>query len=545
MICNKRLKDPIYGYIDIPADYMKNIIDTAPFQRLRRIIQTSYSPLYASSSHNRFIHSLGVYYLGKIASSTLIYEATNKAIHEELDINLDSLGNLFLLACLLHDVGHAPFSHTGEKYFLDNLSTNGKYKLLHDTLCELVGSEEFNLNIPKEDSKSAAPHEVMSAIIGLRQFKSFFRSSEDREFFTRCITGYKYSETSSEKSLRNCFIVLLNSKVIDVDRLDYLIRDAFYTGFSTINIDYERLLTSLTLVKIATDDGSKYELGYYKGAISVIENVVYAHDAERKWIQTHPVILYDTYIIQHIISKLNEKFEGKNIKLFSEKSLGENGQLLDDNFTISLLCDDDIISLMKGMGSDSLSKEYFDRRSRRHPVWKSESEYRAFFLGIVGSGKLLSEIEAALRDTEKYLRQQSADWVINDTIINKVKSEIAAIEEDNTTPRKTVDIQLTTKGRILKLMESLQEYAVSLKMSCDYVILEASQFSSGFNRPDFSDINIVFQSAVSVRKFSEIVTSLSGRDKPRASFFYLYYKQISDVDVKKEELCKTLFKAFI
>ena len=59
----KRIKDPIYGYIQIPARYMTEIVDTANFQRLRRIIQTSYSPIYSSAVHNRFGHSIGVYYL--------------------------------------------------------------------------------------------------------------------------------------------------------------------------------------------------------------------------------------------------------------------------------------------------------------------------------------------------------------------------------------------------------------------------------------------------------------------------------------------------
>lgn len=62
----KRLKDPIYGYIQIPMTYMSGIVDSATFQRLRRIIQTSYSPLYSSAVHNRFVHSLGVYHLGTI-----------------------------------------------------------------------------------------------------------------------------------------------------------------------------------------------------------------------------------------------------------------------------------------------------------------------------------------------------------------------------------------------------------------------------------------------------------------------------------------------
>lgn len=67
----KRLKDPIYGYIQIPMNYMTGIVDSATFQRLRRIIQTSYSPLYSSAVHNRFVHSLGVYHLGAIAAQSL------------------------------------------------------------------------------------------------------------------------------------------------------------------------------------------------------------------------------------------------------------------------------------------------------------------------------------------------------------------------------------------------------------------------------------------------------------------------------------------
>ena len=74
----KRIKDPIYGYIQIPVKYMTDIVDTAAFQRLRRILQTSYSPLYSSAVHNRFVHSMGVYYLGELAVKQLINEINKK-----------------------------------------------------------------------------------------------------------------------------------------------------------------------------------------------------------------------------------------------------------------------------------------------------------------------------------------------------------------------------------------------------------------------------------------------------------------------------------
>lgn len=70
------------------------------------MIQTSYSPLYSSAVHNRFVHSMGVYYLGELTVDQLVKEVRKK-INTSLD--LENIGELFKLACLLHDVGHALF----------------------------------------------------------------------------------------------------------------------------------------------------------------------------------------------------------------------------------------------------------------------------------------------------------------------------------------------------------------------------------------------------------------------------------------------------
>lgn len=68
----KRFKDPIYGYIEIEDELITKIIDTAAFQRLRDVVQTSYAPLYSSAVHNRFVHSLGVYYLGRMVAEVFL-----------------------------------------------------------------------------------------------------------------------------------------------------------------------------------------------------------------------------------------------------------------------------------------------------------------------------------------------------------------------------------------------------------------------------------------------------------------------------------------
>lgn len=128
--------------------------------------------------------------------------------------------------------------HTGECFYKDEAFHSIQ---LHTRIAELVGEEDFKADIINRESKSASPHELMSVIVGLNTFGSLIDTPEDKEFFARYITGYQYKGDSKVNQVKNCFISMLNSKVIDVDRLDYLIRDAYITGYETVNIDYQRI----------------------------------------------------------------------------------------------------------------------------------------------------------------------------------------------------------------------------------------------------------------------------------------------------------------
>ena len=79
----KAIKDPVYGYVEVPVGIVKSIINTPVFQRLRRIAQTSYEPLYPSATHNRFVHSLGVYFLGRIVTSCIRDESFGMLFKEQ------------------------------------------------------------------------------------------------------------------------------------------------------------------------------------------------------------------------------------------------------------------------------------------------------------------------------------------------------------------------------------------------------------------------------------------------------------------------------
>lgn len=546
----KSLKDPIYGYITIDEKIMHDVVDTPTFQRLRNIVQTSYAPLYSAAVHNRFIHSLGVYYLGKIA-----YKAVDRSIQQNQEIkrpkDFTRYGEIFLLACLLHDVGHAPFSHTGEEYYL-NLQEKGnkRYTELHNMLIEAVDDKQFGADVRNREAgfEPAKPHEIMSAIVALKQFPGLFKNKKERSFFARCITGYCYSKLSQNQDIWNCFIQLLNSDVIDVDKLDYLIRDAYITGFDTVQIDYTRLLGALCLWK-DEETIDFWKLVFHKSALSVIQNVVFAHDAERQWIQNHPVVLYEGYILNHAIAQVNQHFSRANHRLFSLDTLTEEGNQLDEHIHISLLADDDLVYLMKNVCSDETTKEYFNRQNRRHPAWKSEAEYRSLFYCRNGEQSRITDcIEKEIDDLSKYVMNITGKDTIDRSTIDACNKQITDLKEKLKTAKKG------EKRQIEPLLKEAQNHLDWLKCMCDVttqsgldfdlLILKASQFNSGFMKKEFSQLPILFPDNGHTYKFDDVVNTMNAEQTEKSKFFYLFYRRKENGDEKRLMDVNALVKGF-
>ena len=507
---NKRFKDPIYGYIEIDEKLITQVVDSASFQRLRDVMQTSYSPLYASAVHNRFVHSIGVYHLGCIASKAFRDNNLCSIIPD-----IEQYINIFELACLLHDVGHAPFSHTGEKYFL----TKGERGVLHARLVELTEDAVLDEEI-KKNAYKAAPHELMSAIVAIEAFPQLIPVTM-RSFFARCITGYKYEkEMDGAKSILNCLIESLNSQVIDVDRLDYLIRDSYMTGFDTVKIDYIRLLDS---IRIVPDEFGLYKICYYKTAVSVIENAVYAHDAERKWIQNHPIVLYEIYLLNNIFEQIMRHIFHTEVLL--SKYLSHKGEKIENYGTVRLMGDSDILYLMKNLEDSSFTDEYYGRRYRKHPIWKSEAEFQAIFLG---QERQLLTIEAEINSLVTHLRSLGMPFIINDRALTECKKdldehELLLSKTSDAVEKKKLEISIVTRQQHVRFMQIWENFAKEVDVEFEFLIIHADQFNSNFRKQELGNLKIMLPELHTPCKFEDISNVLKAQKSKGDKFFFVYY----------------------
>lgn len=226
MIKSNKLKifnDPIYGFIRIPSSLIFNLIADPYFQRLRRISQMGLSYLvYPGAHHTRFHHALG--------SMSLMQEAIQVLRFKEVEITNEEEEGL-LVAILLHDIGHGPFSHAMEHSIVENIS-----------------------------------HEDISLLF-MQELNKRFNGS-----LTLAIEIFK-------GNYPKVFLNQLVSSQLDMDRLDYLKRDSFYTGVAEGGINAERLITMLNVVdnKLVVEEKGIYSVEKFLMARRFMYWQVYLH----------------------------------------------------------------------------------------------------------------------------------------------------------------------------------------------------------------------------------------------------------------------------
>ena len=559
-MADKSFKDPVYGYIGVPSDLVRSVVDTQAFQRLRHIIQTSYEPLYPPATHNRFVHSLGVYHLGDFVARTVETESfagLEELIGERTEVYKRYL-EVYRLACLLHDVGHAPFSHTGEEFYV-SASENGQPRSLHKRIAGLLKDRSFAEEYKKND-EVAAPHELMSVVIGLVTYKNLFKSDAEREFFARAITGYELPANGNnadgvDNSYLNCLISLLHSLTIDVDRLDYLIRDAFATGFKTVSVDYQRLLGGVRIRLV--DD--KCVLAFTKSAVSVLENVIYAHDAEKKWVQKHPAINYEMHLLNRAFVAVNEKYakklRGKTI--FCEAALMNRGVKLPKSGGLRLryLCDDDLLFLMKNVDDDS-ARKYLSRDERYLPLWKSEAEFCALFskTSWADNNSTVEDLRRLKYVFEALMKILMKNGIaeVNDKTVEKLTKDAedarkrCAPDTDKTKQILANACIYGQKNLLCEFVKMLKSFARRHKTPFHFQIFEGKVFTSGFATDKLPNLLVELGVSGGMVEFGKITNVLASRnaDLPAKVYYLFGERWRGDKYLLSRELIKIL-KDFI
>lgn len=250
--------DTIHGAICI-EDYLVDLLDRPPMQRLRWIKQLGTSEmLYPTGSHSRFEHSLGTYSIAKqMLSSLKRMNAFNAKKDEEKNV---------LAAALLHDIGHICFSHTGE-LFLRYCSRMGD---LIDGLREKVSIHEY---IGYKIMDCSYMKEVITFI------NHQYGTGLDKDKIRAMIIG-KY--TNCERQ----FLADIVHGPIDADRTDYLLRDAYNVGFPHM-VDVQRLLNTLTIVKVEEEEGLFWRLGIEEKGWRAVKSLFLARNRLRPTLYEH------------------------------------------------------------------------------------------------------------------------------------------------------------------------------------------------------------------------------------------------------------------
>ncbi|MEP3209869.1 MAG: HD domain-containing protein [Maribacter sp.] len=219
----KIFNDPIYGFIRIPNTLIFDLIAHPYFQRLRRISQMGLSYLvYPGAHHTRFHHALGSMYLMQKAIQVLRFK--------DVDISKEEEEGL-LCAILLHDIGHGPFSHAMENSIVEGV---------HHEHISLLFMEELNQRFNGSLTVAIA----------------IFQGKHPKKFLNQLV-----------------------SSQLDMDRMDYLKRDSFYTGVAEGNVNAERLITMLTVVNgaLVVEEKGTYSVEKFLMARRFMYWQVYLH----------------------------------------------------------------------------------------------------------------------------------------------------------------------------------------------------------------------------------------------------------------------------
>ena len=284
------MNDPIYGLISIPSTLIFDIIEHPYFQRLRRVTQMGLSNLvYPGANHTRFHHAIGCMHLMQKAIQVL--QSKNVQVSEEET-------TAACVAILLHDIGHGAFSHA-----LEHSIVNG------------IAHEEISLK---------------------------FMQALNKEFEGKLSLAIQIFEGKYHRK----FLCQLISSQLDIDRLDYLKRDSFYTGVAEGNISSDRLITMMNVVndELVIEQKGIYSVEKFIIARRLMYWQVYLH---KTGLVAESILVNVLKRAKELASKGTELFASRALKYFLYNTISKENFTENTLETFSKLDDYDVLSAIK------------------------------------------------------------------------------------------------------------------------------------------------------------------------------------------------------
>ena len=247
------IRDPIHGPLII-LDEERPLIKGAFFSRLRNIKQLGFSEyIFPGAVHTRFLHSIGVMHIGTSAFDRVMNHLKDKP-------QIKRLRETFRLACLLHDIGHAPLSHATESAMpkLADLQIPPSFLAAEEDIYRQATHEDYTVKAIADSSLS----------ICFKEIEKIFKI--ERKFIVDIITGRTKDNDYFTVDGLNYFPILhqLISSEMDCDRMDYLLRDSYFCGVSYGKFDLPWLLDNLVCCPV---DGKVY-LGISERAVITFDD---------------------------------------------------------------------------------------------------------------------------------------------------------------------------------------------------------------------------------------------------------------------------------
>jgi len=353
-VLNKKkiINDPVYGFITIPTDLVYDLIEHPYFQRLRYIKQLGMTHLvYPGALHTRFHHALGAMHLMKLAIDTLKSKGNEITADEEEAV---------AIAILLHDIGHGPFSHALEHTIVEGISHEDISMLLMDKL-----NKQFNGKLD----------------MAISIFNGTY------------IKGFLHEMVSSQ---------------LDMDRLDYLNRDSFFTGVSEGVISSERILKMLNVKDghIVVEEKGIYSIEKFLVARRLMYWQVYFHKtviaAEQLLVKIltrsrelaltgHD--LFATPALNHFLKKtisrkvfINEDDHIETFTALDDTDIISAVKVwaLNDDFVLSKLCKDFIsrklyhVDITNELPDDTILSQLSKKAIKKYGIQENDAKYFVF-----------------------------------------------------------------------------------------------------------------------------------------------------------------------